>query len=372
MTFSEKDVLKSDRFSEKDKQEILDLREKLEGLSEYQRRIACYRKLNAIIDEYLLHENDIDSKKRDILLKDESLKMMVATQSPLSLYDSVMFPRIKARIQENKNVYKEVLVDYDEFLCKYANLAKELGINNSLDLATYFSYLLWNGYFSVNGKHFYNMDDRLLIHGLFSFDVIKGGGVCLNYSELMNDFYKKMDKESAMLICTAPTRTKEIKISYEQPIQTNHKKSKNKKKLIILSKSIIKDFGNHAVVLLKDEEGMGIYDPTNLLLLNIENINTAKLENGEGTFKINPVATLKLMPYCDQNNLFEQLESKDMQGIWYSEEKFIASTRKVLNIMKSNVPLIKDCYNDVYGNLINISNSIDIIGNPSKIKKKKR
>ena len=28
------------------------LREELEGLSEYQRRIACYRKLNAIIDEF--------------------------------------------------------------------------------------------------------------------------------------------------------------------------------------------------------------------------------------------------------------------------------------------------------------------------------
>ena len=54
-------------------------------------------------------------------------------------------------------------------------------------IANLYTYLLWNGYFSLNNNHAYKLRDRKLINGLFSFDVIKKDNI--NYVIDVNSSY---------------------------------------------------------------------------------------------------------------------------------------------------------------------------------------
>lgn len=73
-----------------------------------------------------------------------------------------------------KELYKESLICYNKILENYSILAQELNINNSLELSHLFAYMLWNGYYSVTKKHVYKLQERMMLPGMHSFDVIKG------------------------------------------------------------------------------------------------------------------------------------------------------------------------------------------------------
>ena len=79
--------------------------------------------------------------------------------SPLILY---CYSNI---LKDNYKIYSQVLIEYRKILENYKKLAEELKVNDSLNLSHLFSYLLWNGYFSVTKEHHYNLYNRLMISG---------------------------------------------------------------------------------------------------------------------------------------------------------------------------------------------------------------
>ena len=45
-------------------------------------------------------------------------------------------------------VYEKSIINYNEMLNKYKDLALELKLKNALQISMLFSYMVWNGYYS--------------------------------------------------------------------------------------------------------------------------------------------------------------------------------------------------------------------------------
>lgn len=63
----------------------------------------------------------------------------------------------------------------------------------------------------------------------------------------------------------------------------------------MLANKLFKVDGNHAITLIKDNNKMFAYDPTNLLVLNVLNKNIGEIINGKGSFKLLQMLTLNIL-----------------------------------------------------------------------------
>lgn len=110
-----------------------------------------------------------------------------------------------------EELYKNSIDSYKQILETYKKLASELKITNSLDLSILYSYLLWNGYFSITHVHNYSLKNSLLLPGM-PFELMSGNGVCLHYATkqhiyniLNNDNIEIINGIGKIKIKTIPT-----------------------------------------------------------------------------------------------------------------------------------------------------------------------
>ena len=185
------------------------------GLSDDEVCVLAYRKI------YEIKKNEevlSDEEEKEIQEKD-NLETILASNHKVGFLSTLILYCYSDLIKDNYNVYKQALINYQKVLDNYKKLAEELKINDALNLSHLFSYLLWNGYFSVTKEHRYNLNDRLMISGMYSFDVIKGHGVCLAYAELLANFLNTCDKEASLLNCLVPTKKGAVKMNYYPEIE---------------------------------------------------------------------------------------------------------------------------------------------------------
>lgn len=169
--------------------------------------------------------------------------------------DAVLFSEVVKKIEKevnnNKLLYSELLIDYKEILEKTYTLSKELKLKNSLELSILFSHLLWNGYFSENKQFQFQKDGRKHIRGLYSLDIMKGIGVCLDISDIHKNFLNVCGFDSIII---------------------------NNGRYKLFGKN---EFGNHASTLIKENDKFYIYDVTNSTMLKIKNCCNAKSIKGK-------------------------------------------------------------------------------------------
>lgn len=253
-----------------------------------------------------------------------------------------------------RQLYIEALISYNNILKNYSDLAKELNIDSTLELSHLFSYLLWNGYFSTSKEHVYRLKNRLLLPSMYSFDVIRGNGVCLAYSELLNNFLEICNKESALLECYFPTKKGAITTSYRPEIKRNFDinfVSRNISRCTTLFlKGLIVRIGNHAVTLIRENNKFLIYDSTNLYVLNVISDEKAEIINGTGTFDIKPLSTLILNPEADRKNLFEKLVS-EKNDYKLSRKELIVGWENIMTLLNDNISLLNDSYDNIHSDL---------------------
>lgn len=274
-----------------------------------------------------------------------------------------------------KEIYKESLICYNNILKNYKKLAQELNVNSSLDLSHLLTYMLWNGYFSVNKKHFYKLQERLSLPGIYSFDVIKGKCVCLAYAELLNNYLSTCGKKSSILICKAPTKKKAISCDYCPKIERNIKINISSRIFInfmpIFLGKVINKFGNHAITLIEEYGKIYAYDPTNLYALNIKDASTASIINGKGEFQIKPLMTFLTNPHSDINHIFEKLLFGDIEPA-LSRKEFIFSFENLIELINNNINLLDDAYDNIHSDLEYIDRQTNEIGGNYKELKKIR
>lgn len=341
-----------------------ELQKEFEGLNENQKKLLAYRK---IID--LLQKDD---SVQDIELSktDKIIAITIASNFNKGVVQPFLLYLFNKHDKENKKLYKESLISYNKVLENYKKLAEELKIDNSLELSHLMSYMLWNGYFSVTKTHIYKQKDRLLLHGMNSFDVIKGKGVCLAYSELLHNYLTACNKKSSLLNCKAP---KDINCNYRPEIERKEEKNSSKKILSIpkmpLSNFIVNKIGNHVVTLIEQNNKLYLYDPTNFFVLNILDENTATLINGEGKLELKPLSTLMINCNSDPNLLFEKMFCGNIEPA-FTRKEIIFSFENTMELINSNICLLDDAYNNIHLELEFIDKQIDKIVGTSKVIRK--
>lgn len=260
---------------------------------------------------------------------------------------------------ENKFKTQE---DYNTILEKTFNLSKELNIDSSLRNSNLFSYLLWNGFFSKDKKLVFQSSDRGLIHGVFSYDIVNGIGVCLNFSSMLTDYLNLSGYSSATLINHIEGKKPDYEINIERQMGKENFKTKS---LSFLLKPVSKKIFNHAFNLIDDNNKLYIYDATNFLIFDIENKFLANALDADITSKLNPYLSYMLnseeksTKVLDKLNLIEGISSCGIQNFEFLLNNDIA-------FFKDNDALLNDFYDDVRPNIAQIAK---VISNSKKIKK---
>jgi len=289
-----------------------------------------------------------------------------------------MFSNYKCKIaQKNREIYKESLISYNKVLNNYKDLSRELNINSSLELSHLFTYMLWNGYYSVTKEHTYKMQDILLIPGLLSFDAIKGQGVCLAYASLLHDYLKVCDKNSSILECKVLTGKKDVSWSYQSEIERNVENNISSRILNIILSPFIKiltnKLGDHAVTLIEENDKLFIYDPTNSYVLNIKNSDIATIINGKGDFKLKPFSALMVtsdMADMESIGVLEKLLFDSINPA-FNKKEIISTFENIMELIQDNKKLLDDAYDNIHCELEFIEKQTNEFGDVREIARDK-
>lgn len=318
---------------------MYDIIKKVESLTDEQKNFILFR--------YFLQHDSYDT---DILLDNLDEKYINEKEISKMLVLASVAKFYKHSQYGSKNCYKEVLEYYKDILKKCNYLANELKLKNSLEISNLFTYLLWNGYFSKDRQNKYQIEKRNLVLGLYSIDILEGKGVCLNHSDMLCDLLNQCGYESAILINTID---KDMKRSYLPEIERTIVKPTIKTKISnIFISPISKKFGNHAFNVIKEKGKIYIYDSTNLLIYKVNDINTASLISGTGTFKINPYFSYVINHKHSAKKALDAIYSIKNLNSPYDENDFIFYWKKCIDMFKDNSTLIGDYYDDTREDII--------------------
>lgn len=310
---------------------------------------------------------DIDEMDYDQL---KELEISEVTTNKVSKMASIsntikVFFLMNLNMPEKKE-YSEIYECQDAILGEYKKLAYELNINTGLDLSHFYTFLLWNGYFSPTKQHSYQLRDRITSHP--TFEVFQGKGVCLNYAELLKEFLNKCGKEAKMVNCLAtreniqpdPDRKKINEIKRNVDIT---QKEQFKSNIILLAASpLVKKFGNHAITLVGDEEKTFYYDPTNIFTLNPAGNQKAVIINGKGYLDIKLELSLNNHSKYKLEQLKDYLADLALENQVnevFTKEEVNGTYNTVLSKAKDNSSLLDDAYAEIKPRIIKINEEID-------------
>lgn len=346
-------------------------KEKFIGLTEKEKKLLVYR----FVIQIGSNDGVIKESLKELELESTDLLRAVvrASENSASMFSSMILYAMCGNNEKYQELYKESLNSYKKILENYKLLANELKLESALDISHLFTYMLWNGYYSVTKSHSYKLQERLLLPGMYSFDVIKGKGVCLAYAELLRNYLTVCDKKSAILDCKVPTGKEDISYDYRPQIKreegTNTSSKILHKIITPILAGLTNKVGNHAVTLIEDNDKLFIYDPTNLYLLNVVDDTTATIINGSGNFNIKPFTTLIISPDSDPNKLFEKLVRGNINPA-FTRKEVIFSFENMMELIKNNISLLDDAYDNIHPELEVIDRQTDEIGGKVKALKK--
>lgn len=258
----------------------------------------------------------------------------------------------------------------DNILENYRKLAEELDIKSGLDLSHYFTYLLWNGFFSPTKRHLYQLSDRIINYP--TLEVFLGKGVCRNYASLLEEFLIKCGKEARRTDCFLSMKTfrqmRKMEKHPETPtdekaqvLRASVKRSKDtsNKEIILwtimmpVEFSVGKLFGNHCITFVRDKNKKFYYDPTMIYVLQPQNNNSATIINGFGEYLIKShqsihsgysgsIGDIELLKKYIQGILTEEYEVES-----YTSRDIIETMDRVFNSMERNKSLLDDAYEEI-------------------------
>lgn len=340
-------------------------KEYFDGLNREEKKLLAYKK---IIELYK------NQDKKNLDSYDEIFAIIKAADYECSFFGPMIANYMCKLSQKSREIYKDSLVSYNKVLKNYQALANDLNITSSLELSHLFSYMLWNGYYSAQKKHSYKMQDRLLIPGIFSFDVIRGQGVCLSYSSLLHDYLTVCDKKSSVLEVNAPSRKKDVSFCYRPKIERNDENNLSSKIQSVAFSPFINlitnKIGNHSVTLIEENDKLFIYDSTNLCVLNITNSDMATIINGKGDFKLKPISTLIFTSNMESIKVLEKLLFDSINPA-FNKKEIIFTFENITELIQDNKKLLDDAYDNIHCELEFIKKQTDEFGGMREIARDK-
>ena len=316
------------------------IKEKLEKFTEEERKF--------IIFKFFLEE-EVDEEIWKIFSK------LIKNSTSWCFYCNEMSELRKTNIQKSEKLKKVARTeeDYKEILRKTKLLSQELKLNNSLEISNLFTYLLWNGYFSKDKRLNFQSHDRLLLSGAYSQDIMNGHGVCLNFSDMLTDLLNEYDFSAATILNKLPTKPH---LDYRPDIERNRSKKKLSNSLIrMLLIPIMKNFPNHAFNLIKENNGLYIYDSTNLFISNLTSKNESIIITGVGKIKLYPYFSYYINLDNKPVETLDFLHTTTNYESPYTKSDFIDTWEECLLLFTKNMGLLNDFYDEIYSNINKIT-----------------
>ena len=241
-------------------------------------------------------------------------------------------------IEENKDIYNH----YNEILKKCSNLSKGLNLKNSLEISILFTYLLWNGFYSNTKSNAYQKGKRYNVEGLESLDIMRGIGVCMNHSTMLRDLLITNGYPSSNVANFLQTMDRGYKPEIKRTINESSFESKVISKILL---PIAKRSGNHAFTLIYDN-GLYIYDSTNVATFCLSDIYSAHYMQGEGTSVLKPFFSYFANPTSKHNKALDKLHTSSVLTSPYTGEDFISSFESCTHLFNRNIKLLNDYYDE--------------------------
>lgn len=276
------------------------------------------------------------------------------------LMTEIFIDQVKRKISFNNMYHKEMIL-YKNILETYKTVAEELKLSSGLEISYYYTYLLWNGYFSITKHHEYNTN-RLTILEFLSADVLHGGGVCLGYAALLNDFLKICQKDSLLATYYAPMKRGNLSFDYKPNIKTNianidFDRLKKLTTSLLYASGILRKLGNHAVNIINENGKQYVFDPTNLSVLNIDDGNKASLINGNGIFELKKYTLDFLNIDMSQRDLIYLIKSGNANSD-LKRKDIIFGYENTLEIVEKNKLLLDSAYDFIHPSIEQIDSKI--------------
>lgn len=180
-------------------------------------------------------------------------------------YDEVKLQMYRevALEQQRAVVGKPYYRAYLNIVKNTARFIKENGAVDPMKASIIFEYLLWNGYLSKDKKLVYSVSGRINNNAISGADIMRGKSVCVNNAEMLTRVLKEMGFEANLTGCTT-TPNIEGKREYMPSIERSIIKRPLDAFVQRVTYPLGKALGNHAVSLIKTEEGYYISDPTRM------------------------------------------------------------------------------------------------------------
>ena len=149
----------------------------------------------------------------------------------------------------------------------------------------------------------------------------------------------------------------DITFNYRLPIKRNALDAKTKTKVFkFLLNRISQKLGNHAFTLIWKNGKCLIYDPTNLVILDVVNPIKALLLTGDGEAKINTMFSLWLQDGEKEKQALDNLVFKKL-GLAYDRRSFINISEDNMDLFMGNKALLDDYYIDNHKNILGAVNA---------------
>lgn len=218
----------------------------------------------------------------------------------------------KLEIEEAK--YVQAIRSYKRIIKIITILLDELNFSDELDVFNIYNYLLWNGYLSINHKYMYSNSERTKMSVHLGADIMTGKGKCLQNADLLAQILKEKGLFAMVLpvffddapeLEYVPSIERDIIQSTESVVTSRFNKS-----ISLLSKKIV---GNHAIVLIEKNGHYYGIDPTNLLVLKLDDYFALHVLNGTGSAIIKPlsIAILNETDGKEIHSIISSYQNKD-------------------------------------------------------------
>ena len=161
-----------------------------------------------------------------------------------------------------KKVYQELVRNVSCFF-------KQLGVVKPVEILALYSYLIKNGFLSFDHRFYYrkDVDDCLYLLGV---NVVYGGGVCRHITSFLTDIYKELGYSSYNISMVSEELESLSRQNYYVVNVSNNKSFISK--LVKRMRTIYyQSFYNHLITLVNDQNGSLFMDPTNDVVLFVNN-----------------------------------------------------------------------------------------------------
>ncbi len=248
--------------------------------------------------------------------------------------------RIRREDDNNRKKYIDLLSNYKNIINSASNLFKELNLNNSLEYSILYTYLLYSGYFSQNMDFKFQDEGRKTIPGLYAHDIMTGIGVCLNISDMLKDILNNS--------------------GFQSSIMANYEYQNNPIEWLKVMKE---DSWNHAFNLIKENEKLYIYDPTNYRLIKIGNITTACSMDNKNKYKLYPYGSYYVNTKQREIDLLDEFITTSNFNNYYNINDLNDAKNNCIESVRQNKSLLLDYYDSTKENVDFIANKLVLIKN---------